>query len=660
MASRREYLNLDKWLADNVANHDAEFLHAVIEFLDAKMESEKTTRISDPAIESRTMTLNPLTITIFLRVLRNKYAASMFSYSPSSNLAISSNIMHSNDVDYCLEIRNACLQIHPRLMNLTPGLDSEPGFSVVNYSPEIELEVDGIFKQMYDEQITIDDVIAMLQRYKTSSNSRDHEIFSCMLHFLFDEYKFFQTWYPSRELAMTGYLFGSIIQHELVDYIPLGIAIRYVIDALNCPPETNLFKFGLQALSRFESRLSEWAPLCQALLDIPHLLEARPDLATLLRRALTNGGDNIGDVRAAPVSRTETSVVFTAIKPDRNDDDFPSPPEEISDKILFIINNLAPVNVNSKLDDMRGYFKEEHARWFANYIVGQRVSTEPNNHQLYLQFLDGLDRPSLFSFILEETVIKSALLLNAEKTMHSSSERSVLKNLGSWLGSITLARDRPIKFKNISFKDLLVEGYDGGRLIVAIPFVCKTLEPAARSTVFKPPNPWLMAVISLLVELYHFAELKLNLKFEIEVLCKGLGIELDTIEATSILRNRPVADSLAGPPLPDYVPDIDILPMGGYDPNTQLSANSQVLSLSGSGPVESHRAVGPQLEQILSELVHHVSISPHLGPLASNGSFKRAVQLSVDRSVREVSVGLYLLIWVLTRHRSSYRWLNVL
>ncbi|KAI9509952.1 Not1-domain-containing protein [Russula earlei] len=612
LASRREYLNLDKWLADNVATHGADFLHAVIEFLDAKMESEKATRISDPVVESRTMTLNPLTITIFLRVLRNN-----------------SNIMRSSDVDYCLEI-------HPRLMNLTPGLDSEPGFSVVNYSPEIELEVDGIFKQMYDEQITIDDVIAMLQRYKISTNARDHEIFSCMLHFLFDEYKFFQTWYPARELAMTGYLFGSIIQHELVDYISLGIAIRYVIDALNCPPETNLFKFGIQALSRFESRLSEWAPLCQALLDIPHLLDARPDLAALLRRALVNGGEIGGDARVSPVSRTETSVVFTAINPDRNDEPYVSPPEETSDKILFIVNNLAPVNVNSKLDDMKVHFKDEHVRWFANYLVGQRVSTEPNNHQLYLQFLDGLDRPSLLSFVLEETVIKSALLLNAEKTMHSSSERSVLKNLGSWLGSITLARDRPIKFKNISFKDLLVEGYDGGRLIVAIPFVCKTLEPAARSTVFKPPNPWLMAVISLLVELYHFAELKLNLKFEIEVLCKSLGIELDTIESTSILRNRPITDSLAGPPLPDYVGNIDVLPMSGYDPDTQLNANSQVLSLSNSGPVEPHRAVGPQLEQILSELVHHVSISPHLGPLVSNVSFKRAVQLAIDRSVREI------------------------
>jgi CCR4-NOT transcription complex subunit 1 len=72
LASRREYLNLDKWLADNVTAHGAEFLHAVIAFLDAKMEGEKAARISDPAGESRTMTLNPLTITIFLRMLRNR------------------------------------------------------------------------------------------------------------------------------------------------------------------------------------------------------------------------------------------------------------------------------------------------------------------------------------------------------------------------------------------------------------------------------------------------------------------------------------------------------------------------------------------------------------------------------------------------------------
>jgi CCR4-NOT transcription complex subunit 1 len=157
-----------------------------------------------------------------------------------------SSVMNPDDVDYCLEVRNACLQIHPRLMTLTPNSDVEPGFTEVRYAQDIDSEVDSIYKQMYVEQITIDEVIALLQRTKSSHDQRDHEIFSCMLHFLFDEYKFFQSYYPARELAMTGYL----IQHQIVDYIPLGIAI-HILDALTCAPDTNLFKFGLTSAISF-------------------------------------------------------------------------------------------------------------------------------------------------------------------------------------------------------------------------------------------------------------------------------------------------------------------------------------------------------------------------------------------------------------------------
>ncbi|EIM89241.1 uncharacterized protein STEHIDRAFT_154920 [Stereum hirsutum FP-91666 SS1] len=585
-------------------------------------------------VESRTMTLNPLTITIFLRFLRNNATS-----------------MRPNDVDYCLEIRNACLQIHPRLMNLAPGTDAEPGFTVINYSPEIEAEVDGIFKQMYDEQITIDEVIAMLERNKSSTNPRENEILSCMLLFLFDEYKFFQTWYPARELAMTGYLFGSIIQFQLVDYIPLGIAIRYVIDALNCPPETNLFKFGIQALSRFESRLSEWQPLCQALLNIPHLLEARPDLGATIQRALAaavHGSSTPGGLSLGPA---EPPVVFNVIRPDQFEEEVEEPPEEVSDKILFIVNNLAPMNFEAKLEDMKGSFKDEYARWFANYLVDQRVSTEPNNHTLYLRFLDALDRKVLSKFVLQETIVKSASMLNSEKTMQSSSERSIIKNVGSWLGTLTLARDKPIKHKNLSFKDLLIEGYESGRLLAA--------------------DPWLMAVMALLAELYHVAELKLNQKFEIEVLCTSLSVALDSIEPTSILRHRPIGgmETMAGPGLPDYVGDIEALPIGGvgggggYDPNAQMHVgDAQLLSLSGAGSgvgggagvgvggvgggvggggnvtneTAAARAVGAQIEVLLGELVGRVTISGQLAPLPSNPAFKRAVQLAVDRSVREI------------------------
>ncbi|KAI0085426.1 Not1-domain-containing protein [Irpex rosettiformis] len=621
LSSRREYLNLDKWLADNVALHGSEFLHGIIEFLDTKMESEKQARISVPAVEPRTMTLNPQTIAIFLRVLRNN-----------------SNIMSSDDVDECLQVRNSCLQIHPRLMNLTPGSDAEPGCTVVTYSPEIEAEVDNIYKQMYDEHISIDDVINLLQRNKNSNNPHDKEIFSCMLHFLFDEYKFFQSFYPPRELAMTGYLFGSIIQYHLLETVALGVAVRYILDALSCPTTTNLFRFGAQALSRFETRLGEWQPLCHRLLEMPQLLEARPDLPAIIHRAIAQGAEgesnslDLGPMvgRAPP----EPPLIFNSIHPDPTDGEPEEPPEEISDKILFIVNNLAPSNFDSKLADMREQFQEQYSRWFANYLVDQRVSTEPNNHQLYLRFLDALNVKALFKFVLHETFIKSAQLLNSEKTMQASSERTILKNVGAWLGSITLARDHPIKHRNLSFKDLLVEGYDSGRLIVAIPFVCKTLEPCARSNVFRPPNPWLMAVVSLLAELYHFAELKLNLKFEIEVLCKGLAIDLDTVPATTILRSRPLSD--AGPQLPDYVNDIDAIPMENYSTN-QIQGESQVIPLNPAA-TDPQRALGGYLEAILHQLSNAVTISPQLAPFDTNEIFKRAVRTAVDRAVREIIV----------------------
>jgi len=61
----------------------------------------------------------------------------------------------------------------------------------------------------------------------------------------------------------------------------------------------------------------------------------------------------------------------------------------------------------------------------------------------------------------------------------------------------------------------------------------------ARSSVFKPPNPWLMDVLSLLMELYHYADLKLNLKFEIEVLCKDLGLDHKTVEPSACVQDRP-------------------------------------------------------------------------------------------------------------------------
>jgi len=91
-----------------------------------------------------------------------------------------------------------------------------------------------------------------------------------MIHNLLDEYRFFPK-YPDKELRITGVLFGSMIQHQLVAYVPLGIALRYVLDALRKPPNTKFFRFGLYALDQFKTRLVEWPQYCTQIYNIPHL-----------------------------------------------------------------------------------------------------------------------------------------------------------------------------------------------------------------------------------------------------------------------------------------------------------------------------------------------------------------------------------------------------
>lgn len=535
--------------------------------------------------------------------------------------------MYPPDVDACLDVRNACLQIHPRLMNLMPGSEVDPGFAVMSYPADIEAEVDNIYKQMYDTATSIDEVINMLQRFKASQNPRDHELFSCMLHFLFDEYRFFQSDYPARELSLTAYLFGSLIRHQLIESIPLGIAVRYILDALGCAPHTNLFEFGIQALNRIEYQFPEWKPLCEALSHIPQLAEARPDLAANIQHILASGGpvDNtdLQNMTLAPsnIPAPEPTPVFTSIRPDTVTGDVATPPEELSDKMLFIVNNLAPSNFDAKLEEMREKFVYEYSRWFAYYLVDQRVSSEPNNHSLYICFLDQLGCRELSRYVLHETFTKAQAMLNAERTLQSGPERNVLKNVASWLGAFTLARDQPIRHKNLSFKDLLIEGYASSRLPVAIPFVCKTLEPCARSKVFRPPNPWLMALISLLAELYHHAELKLNLKFEIEVLCKALDINLDSVEATQIIRLRPREG------------------ISSFNREVQTGGMSDGLMQDGvmlAPQTDNQRAMSSDIEAMLSALALQVHINPQLSPLNVNQSFKQAVQVAVDQSVRDV------------------------
>ncbi|EEB88301.1 hypothetical protein MPER_13935, partial [Moniliophthora perniciosa FA553] len=101
---------------------------------------------------------------------------------------------------------------------------------------------------------------------------------------------------------------------------------------------------------------------------------ARPDLIAYLRNHLASTTDTAGSgIEVRTSVPTADTPAFTAIQPDQVEGEIEHPPEELSDKILFIINNLAPSNFNAKLTEMKELFVDEYSRWFANYLVDQRI-----------------------------------------------------------------------------------------------------------------------------------------------------------------------------------------------------------------------------------------------------------------------------------------------
>ncbi|KAF2843090.1 Not1-domain-containing protein [Patellaria atrata CBS 101060] len=491
-----------------------------------------------------------------------------------------------------VQLQRICIQAYPRLINYGEGFDEiidTNGKDGNAISEDADAQMQEHFKNMYSQESDVKDIIVALQTYKNSSDPAEQDLFACMIQGLFDEYSCFGE-YPLEALATTAVLFGGIINFNLLSRIALQAGLAMVLESVQLySPEDSMYKFGLQALLHFQGRLHEWPAFCDRLLRVPglHGTEIWPVVENVVRRQ--HEGDLNGEAQNGPLglsngtvddflgSSESPNVKFTCLHVDPPlSDDYEEPDEEVQDKVLFVLNNVSERNIKDKLKDLKEVLEAKHHQWFATYLVEERAKLQPNYQQLYLDLLQLFDEKVLWAEVLRETYVSVVRMLNAESTMNSTTERNHLKNLGGWLGSLTIARDKPIKFKNISFKDLLVEGHDTQRLIIVIPFTCKVLFSVTQSTIFKPPNPWTMEVIRILIELYHFADLKLNQKFEIEVLCKELDLDHNMIEPAQSIRSRPVPEEEFLPPvLGEHLDGFNDLPMVGMNrargPNERFS-----------------------------------------------------------------------------------------
>jgi hypothetical protein len=217
------------------------------------------------------------------------------------------------------------------------------------------------------------------------------------------------------------------------------------------------------------------------------------------------------------------------------------PPMWFQDTTAQIFNALVKDNVDQKCEEMKAVLQPEYQPWLAYYLVKNRASKEVNFHPIYIEFFEKFKEPRLLEMVTNVTYdCLCVLLKSVDHAVVSTSHRTVLKNLGYWLGQITLARNKPLKSKQMDLKSLLLDAFENGRLIAVLPLVCKILEGVHKSKVYKPSNPWTTAIMSLLAEIHDVPNLRTNLMFEVEVLCKHLDIKISELKRSELLVGKKV------------------------------------------------------------------------------------------------------------------------
>ncbi|KAH8917964.1 Not1-domain-containing protein, partial [Atractiella rhizophila] len=631
LASRRELLNLIKWLNSTMETQGTAFVKATLDFLQHKVKYEWSRQLGEEKEldKKTTMQLDTDVVGIFLRALR-----------------MHTGLLGDQNKDLYRDTRTLALQAHPKLLNLLPGADPEPLLQPQSFSKEIEKEIDQYFTDMYGNAITVDEVVKNIQKMKESPNPHDQEFFACFLHSLLDEYRFFAT-YPQLQLNITALLYGNLIDRQVIDRLPLSIAVRYVRDALKLPPTNRLNMFAVQALRAFVSKLSEWLPLAEDILGTPEFVQLHPDIANQARQALTRGRDK----------EPEDRRLFRAIgySPDEAGDIEEPQPDQLVADMRFIVNNLAPNNMEKKVEDMSAMILEEYYPWFSTFML-ERVKNQPNNHYLYLDFLEALERPPLLKTVLRFTYIEISRLLESTGLVEIMGDKILLRNLGRWLGKLTLQKNLPIKHKDLSLTDLIVEAHRCGRTVPVIAFVMDILEHGCyNSKVFKLPNPWLVNVLRHAKELHNMHHGNLNVRFPIEIACTALGIDLSTIEPTAVLDKRDIDGRLIEeePESPD--------PQAARE--AALRMRSELfpagLTIGAMDRIPSESLVGRGIEGLrfciscregllkselesvtraLQPVPAYLVISPQIPQFANNPGMRRLVLAAFEKAIRECTV----------------------
>lgn len=422
-----------------------------------------------------------------------------------------------------------------------------------------------LFEKFYSDEISLEQLEERLLEQSRSEENIIGKLFDFMLR----EMDFYNE-YSLKDLKKTSLLFKILIEQEKVEKELLKRFEQKTIAFLKAPELSKQFCFAAALLRFLVSWPMFFPELSREMTESEALGAKFPQTLSLLRSACVEQKVELLTQVPEPIfsavrnsskdetisslkeikSRTksndqqknrdqiEEKVGKTVDKKEKNDAKHEKENERVKKQIFLMLNNLSESNYNETATFVDEKMGEEHHGVFAKYFVS-KVARESKFLPMYVKFFRQLLNPSARRKITDSAYHNAKEVITPE-SVEKSSDNKQLINMGKWLGETLILANKPVLSRHIDLKELMLTAFFRQKqrdrhLLATVVFSSTVLGYCGRSQVFKPPNPWLMGLLSLLKEVYLKKEVEINVKFEIESLLTLLDIQISDIKIGYLL-----------------------------------------------------------------------------------------------------------------------------
>ncbi|OTF82507.1 CCR4-NOT transcription complex subunit 1-like protein, partial [Euroglyphus maynei] len=490
VASRREYLKLDKWINDKLTTIGQPFADACkfyVQQRTAKPESNK--KLATPSHRETLSTITSCLENYYSMIKEATYSTNMKSmfkiYAELDSATIDNNEAPKK------EIRNS---------SKTSSSNYYHSLNDDLYDAKIKQLATSFLKNILTQ--------ANLEPMKQSKECERQNLFNCIVQTLLKELDFLSK-YQKNELLNIGEMIGGIINRSLVDTNLLSFMLQKLYFIMNASKkDQKLVYFVTRVIERCKTRLQEYPALYEKLLST--------DMIKLENVAQTSTCKN----------QQQQIMNQYSLKTREQPSQLPNNQEFLfKERLNFIFNNLDRKNLQTLAEQLIQDCNENIRNHdIISESLTNRAINETNHHEIFYDLLEIINSINIYDSVTVKSYEKIRFYL---LRIESSDLKKKLYSAGKWIGMVTLQRNKPILSIYLDLHSLLIEADAKNLTFHVVPFVVQVLNSCEKSKVFRPPNPWLMTLLQLLTEIYIKPDSKLKIKFEIEKLFKVLELELN-------------------------------------------------------------------------------------------------------------------------------------